>query len=99
MSQIPKRFWTVTGLPITPETHLLFGSYAGGAAVIGVVQLREGLMVNYADGSANLFVPIPDGGSLVARPDGLLHVVPPLDLGGTVIGLEERPDGSVRIVP
>jgi hypothetical protein len=64
----------VEGPPVTPELQLLFGAYAAGSAVRGVVALRDGISVGYADGSEYLFVAVPDGSNLVCRPDGKLEV-------------------------
>jgi hypothetical protein len=62
------------GPPVTPEMQLLFGPYAGGAPVTGVLQLRDGLHVVYADGSRYTFMPVPAEGCLVAQPDGTFAV-------------------------
>lgn len=71
------RFAVFHGPPVTPEMQLLFGAYAAGATVTGIAQLRDGLHVEFADGSKTLFVPVPEGAALVARPDGKLEVTTP----------------------
>jgi hypothetical protein len=53
----------VEGPPITREMQLLFGAYGQGR-LVGVVQMREGLLVTYDNGVQLTFVPVPTGGKL-----------------------------------
>jgi hypothetical protein len=90
VEMIPDGDGTVTlhGPPVTVEMQQVFGSYAGGAQVTGLVLLKDGVKVVYADGSDYLFVAVPDGSTLMARPDGKLEVKGPADTpmsGGDVL--------------
>lgn len=70
-----ERMVRLDGPPVTREMQLLFGAY-GGSEVVGIVQLQEGLRVNYRSGLQISFVPVPDNATLYVRPeDGRYAVV------------------------
>lgn len=46
----------LTGTPIPPEMHQLFGNYAG-SPVKGLVAMEAGVVVDYEDGTQLLFRP------------------------------------------
>ena len=52
-----------SGPPITPEMQQLFGAYSHGS-VVGVLQLRDGLVVTYEGGPNLTFIPVPAGDCL-----------------------------------
>ena len=56
----PEAFVRFTGPPLTKEMQQLFGGY-GASKIVGIIQLREGLRVDYASGATLLFAPIYEG--------------------------------------
>lgn len=61
--QFRGRTMTVHGPPVTPELQQLFSAY-GQSQVEGIVQLRDGLQVGYANGVQLTFVPVHTGGKV-----------------------------------
>lgn len=64
--EVSERTFTLHGPPVTREMQQLFGAYGRGA-VKGIVQLEQGLVVEYDNGTALTFVPYFSGGK-VSKP-------------------------------
>lgn len=60
--------------PVPEDLQLVFGAYVGGHDIHSLIVKNDGIHVTYVDGSAYLFLAVPDGCGVVVNKDGNMEV-------------------------